>query len=136
MPASGGNIGDVEFGDEALKFPSTNVAIDWYDYLFKGTQNEFAVEGGSAAGKPVHIFVMGPKRVPPGVRLASARKQTHSLFPSTRGGSANSLRGDGALSATPPKKKRPTNSLTISEILCPLLAARSAATPSTMNGPA
>ncbi len=100
----GRRIGDVEFGDEALKFPSTNVVIDWYDYLFKGTQNEFAVEGDSAAGKPVHIFVMGQNAYrqesdwpPPENKLT--RYFLHS------GGSANSLRGDGALSATPPKKE-------------------------------
>src|ERR1700676_5576450 len=31
----GRRIGDVEFGDEALKFSSTQVVLDWYDYLFK-----------------------------------------------------------------------------------------------------
>jgi hypothetical protein len=78
--------------------------IDWYDYLFKGAQNEFAVEGGSAAGKPVHIFVMGQNAYrqesdwpPPENKLT--RYFLHS------GGSANSLRGDGALFATPPKKE-------------------------------
>jgi putative CocE/NonD family hydrolase len=101
----GRRIGDVEFGDEALKFPSTSVVIDWYDYLFKGTQNEFAVEG-SGAGKPVHIFVMGQNAYrqesdwpPPENKLT--RYFLHS------GGSANSLRGDGGLSVTPPKKESP-----------------------------
>ncbi len=51
----GKRIGDVEFGDHALEFPPTKVVIDWYDYLFKGVQNEFATEGSAAAGKPVHI---------------------------------------------------------------------------------
>src|SRR5260370_29823550 len=102
----GRRIGDVEFGDEALKFSSTNVVIDWYDYLFKGTQNEFAVEGPAAAGKPVHIFVMGQNAYhqesdwpPPEGKLS--RYFLHS------GGSANSLRGDGGLSATAPKKETP-----------------------------
>jgi hypothetical protein len=100
----GRRIGDVEFGDEAVKFPSTSVVIDWYDYLFKGTQNEFAVEGSAASGKPVHIFVMGqnayrqePDWPPP------ENKPTRYFLHS--GGSANSLRGDGALSGTPPKKE-------------------------------
>ena len=100
----GRRIGDVEFGDEALKFSSTSVVIDWYDYLFKGTQNEFAVEGSAAAGKPVHIFVMGENKYhqesdwpPPEGKIT--RYFLHS------GGSANSLRGDGGLSATPPKKE-------------------------------
>src|ERR1700682_3145278 len=55
----GRRIGDVEFGDEALKF--SQAVLDWYDYLFKGVQNEFATEG-AGAGKPVHIFVMGANR--------------------------------------------------------------------------
>jgi uncharacterized protein len=97
----GRRIGDVEFGNEAVKFPSTDVLIDWYDYLFKGVQNEFAPEG-----KPVRIFVMGENTYrqesdwpPPEDQLT--RYFLHS------GGSANSLRGDGGLSLTPPKKETP-----------------------------
>ena len=100
----GRRIGDVEFGDDALKFPSTQVVIDWYDYLFKGVQNEFAVDGPAAAGKPVHVFVMGENKYhqesdwpPPEAKLT--RYFLHS------GGSANSLRGDGSLSLTAPKKE-------------------------------
>jgi uncharacterized protein len=66
----GRRIGDVEFGDEALKFSSTQVVLDWYDYLFKGVQNEFATEG-VGAGKPVHIFVMGANK---------SRRQTRSCM--------------------------------------------------------
>src|ERR1700731_1429606 len=100
----GGRLGDVEFGDEALKFPSTTVILDWYDYLFKGVQNEFATEGSAAQGKPVHIFVMGENKhhqesdwPPP------EGKHPRSFLPS--GGSANSLRGDGGLSVAPSKKE-------------------------------
>jgi len=100
----GRHIGDVEFGDEALKFPSTNVAIDWYDYLFKGTQNEFAVEGGSAAGKPVHIFVMGQNAYARSqIGLRQKNKLTRYFLHS--GGSANSLRARRRPFATPPKKE-------------------------------
>lgn len=101
----GRRIGDVEFGEEALKFPSTSVIIDWYDYLFKGLQNEFAVEGsGAAAGKPVRIFVMGENAYHaesdwPPPESKPTRYFLHS------GGSANSLRGDGGLSVTPPKNE-------------------------------
>jgi uncharacterized protein len=103
---SGRRIGDVEFGDEALKFPSTNVIIDWYDYLFNGMPNEFAVEGSGAAGKPVHIFVMGENRYRqesdwPPPESKPTRYFLHS------GGSANSLRGNGGLSVTPPKNETP-----------------------------
>jgi putative CocE/NonD family hydrolase len=100
----GRRIGDVEFGDEAVKFPSTAVVIDWYDYLFKGVRNDFATEGSAPAGKPVRIFVMGENKYrqesdwpPPEGQLI--RYFLHS------GGSANSLRGDGSLFVTPPKKE-------------------------------
>jgi putative CocE/NonD family hydrolase len=99
----GRRIGDLEFGDEALKFSSTDVVIAWYDYLFKGVQNEFAVEGANA-GKPVHIFVMGDNKYrqesdwPP-----PENKPTRYFLHS--GGSANSQRGDGGLSLAPPKKE-------------------------------
>jgi putative CocE/NonD family hydrolase len=95
----GRRIGDVEFGDDALKFPSTEVVLAWYDYLFKGVQNEFATV-------PVRVFVMGENKYhqesdwpPPEAKLT--RYFLHS------GGSANSLRGDGGLSLTPPKKETP-----------------------------
>ena len=97
----GRRIGDVEFGDEAVKFPSTQVLLAWYDYLFKDVQNEFA-----NSSKPVDIFVMGENSYhqesdwpPPEAKLT--RYFLHS------GGSANSLHGDGSLSVTPPKKETP-----------------------------
>ena len=49
---SGRKIGDVDFGPAAAEFDEDDVTLNWYDYLFKGVQNEFA-------GKPVKIFVMG-----------------------------------------------------------------------------
>src|ERR1700685_3014398 len=93
----GWRMGDVEFGDEAIKFPSTEVLLAWYDYLFKGAQNEFA-----DASKPVHIFVMGENKYHqesdwPPPQAKSTRYFLHSA------GSANSLRGDGGLSLAPPK---------------------------------
>jgi uncharacterized protein len=98
----GRRIGDVEFGDEAVKFPPT----DWYDYLFKGVQNEFATDGPSAAAKPVHIFVMGANAYHqesdwPPPEAKPTRYFLHS------GGTANSLLGDGGLSLLPPKKETP-----------------------------
>ena len=96
----GRHIGDVEFGDEALKFPSSKVVLDWYDYLFKGVQNEFAKD------QPVHIFVMGANAYreeadwPP-----PEAKYTRYFLHST--GTANSVRGDGTLSPASPKKENP-----------------------------
>ncbi len=99
----GRRIGDVEFGEEALKFPSTTTILAWYDFLFKGVQNEFGSEG-AAAGKPVHVFVMGENKYhqesdwpPPEGKLT--RYFLHATA------SANSLRGDGNLSTTAPKKE-------------------------------
>jgi uncharacterized protein len=96
----GRHIGDVEFGDEALKFPSSKVVLDWYDYLFKGVQNEFAKD------LPVHIFVMGANAYreeadwpPPEAKIT--RYFLHS------NGTASSVRGDGTLSLTSPKKENP-----------------------------
>jgi uncharacterized protein len=102
----GRRIGDVEFGDEAVKFPSTDVLIDWYDYLFKGVQNEFATDKSATAGKPVRIFVMGANTYRqesdwPPPEAKPTRYFLHS------GGSANSLHGDGGLSLTPPTKETP-----------------------------
>jgi uncharacterized protein len=94
----GRRIGDVEFGDEALKFPSTEAVLDWYDFLFKGVQNEFAKD------QPVHIFVMGANVYrqesdwpPPEAK--------HTRYFLHSNGSANSLRGDGTLSLASPKKE-------------------------------
>ena len=94
----GRRIGDVDFGENALKYPYTQVVIDYYDYLFKGIQNEFATS------KPVILFEMGANDYrqeadwPP-----PEAKETRYYLRS--GGSANSLRGDGSLSLTPPKNE-------------------------------
>ena len=98
----GKHIGDVEFGDEALKFDETQVVLDWYDYLFKGVKNEFAVNGSEV--KPVHVFAMGANSYRqesdwPPPEAKPTRYYLHSA------GSANSLRGDGVLSTMPPKKE-------------------------------
>ncbi len=91
---SGRKIGDVDFGPAAAEFSEEETTLAWYDYLFKGAQNQFA-------HKPVRIFVMGTNQWrdeeawPP----ASAHETEYYLH-STAG--ANSLRGDGALSTEKP----------------------------------
>ena len=92
----GRRIGDVDFGPHAIENEYTNVILDWYDFLFKGVQNEFAAE------KPVKLFVMGANEYrqesdwpPPEARLT--KYFLHS------GGKANSVRGDGTLSASAAK---------------------------------
>ena len=93
---NGPKIGDVEFGATSF-FDEDELTLSWYDYLFKGVQNEFA-------GKPVKIFVMGENawRVEDDWPLARAQATKYFLHSS---GKANSLRGDGTLSVAAPKSE-------------------------------
>jgi putative CocE/NonD family hydrolase len=94
--AGGGRkIGDLDFGPEAARYEENDATLLWYDFLFKGMQNEFA------AGKPVTIFVMGPNQWRqeddwPLARAKSTRYFLHSQ------GAANSSRGNGSLSTSAP----------------------------------
>ena len=96
---SGRKIGDIDFG------PTANLEVDdlilpWYDYLFKSAQNEFAT------AKPVKIFVMGKNewRSEDDWPLRRAVITKYFLHSS---GKANTLRGDGALSASAPRSETP-----------------------------
>ena len=94
----GRRIGDVDFGAHALENVYTDVILDWYDFLFKGLQNEFATD------KPVKLFVMGANEYRqeddwPPPQAQPTKYYLHS------GGKANSLRGDGSLSTSPPKSE-------------------------------
>ena len=96
---SGRKIGDLDFGPAAAQDDENEITLKWYDYLFKGIQNEFA-------GKPVKIFVMGINQWReeddwPLSRAQSTRYFLHSVK------SANSLRGDGALSTVSPRSEAP-----------------------------
>lgn len=51
----GRKVGELDFGPDAA-FDEDTVMLDWYDYLFKGKQNQFA------NGKLVKIFVMGENK--------------------------------------------------------------------------
>ena len=91
----GPKIGDVDFGN-ASRINEDEIALHWYDYLFKNAHNEFA------SGKPVKIFVMGVNRWReedewPLARVGSTKYFLHS------GGMASSSRGNGALSTTAPQ---------------------------------
>jgi hypothetical protein len=115
----GRRIGDVEFGPHAIENDYTDVILDWYDFLFKGIHNEFTTD------KPVKLFVMGANEYrqeddwPP----PQARPTKYFLHSA---GKANSLRGDGSLSTSPPKSEpadayvyNPANpTLTIGGPLC------------------
>src|SRR5271157_3364658 len=94
--AGGGRkIGDLDFGPEAAKFDEGEMTLTWYDFLFKGAQNEFAT------GKPVKIFVMGLNqwREEDDWPLARAKTTKYFLHPQ---GAANSAHGNGVLSTSTP----------------------------------
>jgi uncharacterized protein len=91
----GRKIGVVDFGPEAEKFNENEVMLHWYDFLFKGAQNEFAT------GKPVKIFVMGSNQWSEEDDWPLARARNTKFFLHSEG-SANSSRGNGSLSMTAP----------------------------------
>jgi len=87
-------IGEVDFGPAAPYDPD-ELLIKWYDYLFKGEQNQFASK------KPVRIFVMGKNEWRdedewPLIRAKATKYFLHSA------GKANSSAGDGLLSVQNP----------------------------------
>jgi uncharacterized protein len=99
-------IGALDFG-QASKFEYDETAIRWYDYLFKGVQNDFA------SGKPVRIFVLGRNewRQEQEWPLGRARNTRYFLHST---GVANGLSpggaelaGNGLLSVVAPTAERP-----------------------------
>jgi putative CocE/NonD family hydrolase len=94
----GRRIGDVDFGPHATENGYTDVILDWYDFLFKNIRNEFATD------KPVKVFVMGANEYRQEDDWPPPQAQRTKYFLHS-GGKANSLRGDGSLSATTPKSE-------------------------------
>jgi putative CocE/NonD family hydrolase len=94
---NGRKIGDVEFGPAAMDYDENTITLDWYDYLLQGKQNQFA------SPNPVRIFVMGKNewRDEPAWPLARAKQTSYFL---QSAGKANSVSGDGVLSAETPQK--------------------------------
>jgi putative hydrolase, CocE/NonD family len=93
-----GKIGDVVFGKSAV-MDMTATALKWFDYSLKGMKNEYS------SGAPVRLFIMGDnvwrdEQEFPLARTSYTRYYLHSLK------GANGLRGDGALSQTPPASER------------------------------
>jgi uncharacterized protein len=98
--AGGGRkVGDVDFGPDAA-LQDKDFTLDWYDYLFKGVQNQFA------KGKPVRIFVMGANewRDQDDWPVPQARSTKYFLHST---GSANSATGSGRLSVKAPGSEPP-----------------------------
>jgi putative CocE/NonD family hydrolase len=96
---NGRKIGDVDFGEAAAQYDENDLTLKWYDFLFKGVQNEFA-------GKPVKIFVMGANTWREEDDWPLARAQSTRYFLHSAGG-ANSLRGNGSLSLAVPRTESP-----------------------------
>ena len=92
----GRKVGDVDFG-AAAEFNDDDATLDWYDYLFKGAQNEFSQ-------KPVTIFVMGLNQWRQEDDWPLARAKNTKYFLHSRG-AANSAGGNGALSTTAPNSE-------------------------------
>lgn len=86
----GRKIGDLDFGPEAASFSENETMLHWYNFLFKGEQNEFA-------GKRVKIFVMGTNRWRDEDEWPLARDKSTKYFLHSHG-AANSHQGDGSLS--------------------------------------
>jgi putative CocE/NonD family hydrolase len=94
--AGGGRkIGEVDFGPEAAKFDEGDVTLRWYDFLFKGAQNDFA------NGKRVKLFVMGLNQWRDEDDWPLARAKDARYFLHSQGG-ANSSKGNGVLSLVAP----------------------------------
>jgi putative CocE/NonD family hydrolase len=93
---SGRKIGDVDFG-VAAEFEEDDATLDWYDYLFKKSSNQFAT-------KPVRIFVMGANqwRDEEDWPLSRAHETKYFLHSA---GKANSLSGDGTLTNAAPRSE-------------------------------
>jgi len=89
---SGRKIGDVDFGPDAAQFDENAVMLDWYDYLFRGKQNEFATT------RRVRIFVMGDNKWRDEDDWPLSRAK-HTAYFLTSAGKANGVTGDGALSS-------------------------------------
>jgi putative CocE/NonD family hydrolase len=95
---NGPKIGDVDFGQSAV-VDEDKTTLEWYDYLFKGVQNEFSQ-------KPVKIFVMGVNQWRQEDEWPPARAQSTKYFLHSQG-KANSVSGNGILSTEAPRSEPP-----------------------------
>src|SRR5271156_5015993 len=100
MPVPAAGFGDVDFGPAAAEFDEAEVTLAWYDFLFQGKKNRFSM------ASPVRIFVMGKntwrdEKTWPLERARSTRFYLHSA------GGANSVDGNGSLSAQSPAVEPP-----------------------------
>src|SRR5579863_1476104 len=92
-----GKAGEIDFGPAAKGDMDTEI-LRWYDHLLRGMKN------GVEREKPVRIFVMGKNawRDEDDWPLARARSTRYYLHSA---GKANTLEGDGTLSASAPESE-------------------------------
>ena len=95
-------VGDHYFGlaADAMAADLDGVHLRWFDYWLKGTDNGILDE------PPVRIFVMGDNVWRDEQEWPLARAQNTDYYFHSRG-KANSLHGDGELSAQPPGEEPP-----------------------------
>jgi uncharacterized protein len=91
---AGRKIGAIDFGPAASEFDENSVTLEWYEYLFKGKQNEFAT------GKPVRVFVMGKNEWRDEESWPLERAKPTRYLLQSGDGKANSTSGTGTLSTT------------------------------------
>jgi putative CocE/NonD family hydrolase len=96
----GRRIGEVDFGIEAERVNEDEITLRWYDFLFKGVENEFATR------KPVRVFVMGINQWRDEDDWPLARAESTKYFLHSHG-DANSAAGYGSLSTNAPGKEPP-----------------------------
>ncbi len=94
-----GKIGDVTFGKQAV-LDMTETILAWSDYSLKGVSNEFADD------TPVRIFIMGENVWRDEKEFPLQRQQLTRYYLHSQDG-ANSIEGDGNLSANPPDTEKP-----------------------------
>jgi hypothetical protein len=94
-----GKIGDVIFGPAAVR-DETKETLDWFAYSLKGAQNQYASQ------PPVRIFVMGDNIWRQEAEFPLTRTRYTKYFIHSRSG-ANTLSGDGELTAVSPDNERP-----------------------------
>lgn len=98
VPTSQGT-GEIDFGPEAL-IELHAIQCRWFDYFLKG------VENGVLDEAPIRLFVMGENRWRDEDEWPLARTRYTNLYLHSEG-KANSLRGNGRLSFTPPGEEPP-----------------------------
>ena len=93
-PISGGT-GDIDFGPNAA-IELHDVQLRWFDYWLKG------IDTGIGEEAPIRLFVMGTNQWRDEYEWPLARTQYTPYYFHSQG-KANSLNGDGGLSAEPPQ---------------------------------